>query len=89
MPHMPSSRRMICPTDPSHQRFLTSAHVAQVWVVDPDGDWLETAEDCTDITSWPDRQNAWVCQECGEEAVEQRGSAPLVRREVAPIDAVD
>lgn len=56
-----------CPKDPSHKRFITVAHVAEDWLVDDYGNWIETIE-TTDIVAKPDPGNTWTCQACGAEA---------------------
>jgi hypothetical protein len=57
-----------CPTSPDHKRFYTVAHVSETWIVDPEGNWQETAEDPGDIVAKPDPDNTWQCVECGKEA---------------------
>jgi hypothetical protein len=60
--------RATCPTDETHDRFVTTAHVQQDWVVDPDGNFvseLATGE----TTHGPDSGNTWTCQTCGADAV--------------------
>lgn len=61
--------RAICPNDLNHKKFFTTAHIAQEWVVDENGNFLEIATECTDIVAAPDSGNTWTCMECGAEAV--------------------
>lgn len=56
-----------CPKDLTHDRFLTTAHVMELWLVDPEGGWVETRE-CMDTTHAPDPGNTWTCAICGAEA---------------------
>ena len=56
-----------CPNDPKHDKFITVAHVAQIWTVDRDGEFLsEVSND--EILEYPSPQNIWTCTECGAEA---------------------
>ena len=60
-----------CPANPEHQEFFTTAHVAQTWRVDAQGNFLsELSSD--DVTHGPDSGNTWTCATCGKRAeVEQ------------------
>jgi hypothetical protein len=59
-----SNIKMVCPNNAAHNRFHTTAHVAQDWIVDGAGNWLETTEDCTDIVHAPNTGNYWICDTC-------------------------
>jgi len=59
--------------------FVTTAHVAQEWIVNAQGHWEETKDDCTDVTYGPDIGNDWTCTECGETA-KFRGSITSHRK---------
>lgn len=59
--------RHICPKC-GGKRFITVAHVAEDWVVDEYGNWIETKE-CTETVAPPDDGNTWQCERCGTEAV--------------------
>ena len=61
------SMRAVCTKDESHDKFITTAHVTQSWVVDDGGEFLEELS-TDDTTHGPNPQNIWVCAECGEEA---------------------
>jgi hypothetical protein len=58
-----------CPNDKKHDKFVTVAHVAEDWVVDPNGNFICEASN-------PDRQtvhgptvgNTWTCYICGANA---------------------
>lgn len=59
-----------CPNDPTHKRFVTGAHVAEDWVVDEHGNYIETNEPRdAQVTHKPDPGNTWTCKECGSEAI--------------------
>lgn len=45
--------------------FIVSAHVAQDWLVDENGNFLEVTEDCTDVVHQPDDGDVWQCDSCG------------------------
>lgn len=59
----------VCPTDPTHNRFIATAHVTEDWVVDSNGDFIElsTKSDCQ-VLHAPDEQDIWTCAFCGTEA---------------------
>ena len=61
--------KAICPTNPKHQTFVTTAHVMQEWEVDSDGSFLEVASGCLEVTHQPDPGNIWSCTECHAEAI--------------------
>ena len=54
----------ICPKNPKHKRFSTTAHVAQEWLVDEHGEFLSLIDGCLDTTHKPDPGNIWYCCEC-------------------------
>jgi len=71
---MTRNMRAKCPNDPTHRRFVTTAHVVEEWLVDSAGLWVETR--CTlETAHGPDPGNIWQCAECGATAVVE--SAPL------------
>lgn len=63
---MPSAA---CPTSPSHDRFITVAHVAEDWVVRADGSFIEAHGGPGEVLAPPRTGNTWTCMECGAEAV--------------------
>ena len=56
-----------CPNDPKHAQFHTTVHVMQGWLVDRDGNHVETTDDCLQITG-PETGNLWTCATCDAEA---------------------
>lgn len=58
-----------CPECGNTQKFYTTAHVMQEWLVDGYGDFLEVSEPCLEVTHKPDKDNIWTCAECGAEAI--------------------
>jgi len=60
-----------CPFDPKHKKFVTVAHVAQDWVVDEHGEFIEVDAyfGGGETTHKPDPGNTWTCWECGSEAI--------------------
>lgn len=59
--------KAICTHDPTHDRFLTTAHVAQTWKVDENGNFIK--EISTDETvADPNPGNIWTCAICGNSA---------------------
>lgn len=59
--------KAICPTDPTHCDFITTAHVMEDWKVDKHGNWLDTLK-TLQIDHGPDPDNIWTCFVCGAEA---------------------
>jgi hypothetical protein len=57
-----------CPNNSQHDRFITVAHVSQTWVVDSEGNFLESVSD-DEIDHGPDSGNTWTCEDCGADAV--------------------
>ncbi len=57
----------VCSDDPSHDRFVTTAHVMQDWVVDEHGNFIR-ALSTLETTHGPDTGNLWTCLSCGTEA---------------------
>jgi hypothetical protein len=61
--------KAICPQNPKHNRFITTAHVCQEWIVDSEGNFIEEACACLEVTHDPHPQNIWTCTECHSEAI--------------------
>jgi len=61
--------KAICPTNPKHKTFITTAHVQQEWKVDEHGEFIEVVHECLDTTHGPDIGNTWSCTECFAEAI--------------------
>lgn len=57
----------ICPKC-GNKRFSVTAHVAQEWEVDENGNFIKTITECTDVTHTPDDDDIWVCTKCGYDA---------------------
>lgn len=53
-----------CPVCGSRQ-FNVTAHVAQDWLVDGDGEYLQTLTECSEIDHTPDDEDIWECACCG------------------------
>ena len=45
--------------------FYVTAHVTQDWVVDENGDWIRTEDDCVEVTHFPNDDDIWDCANCG------------------------
>ena len=50
------------------EKFYVTAHVIQDWIVDCNGDYVETVEDCVEVTHFPKDDDIWTCKECGYQA---------------------
>lgn len=57
----------VCPKDASHVRFLATAYVSEDWIVEPDGQWIETADPQgpAEVLYEPNIEDTWTCAECG------------------------
>ena len=60
--------KAVCPNNPDHKEFITTAHVMDEWLVDENGDFLDTLRNLETVHG-PDPQNIWTCNECGARAV--------------------
>jgi len=60
--------KAICPNNPDHKQFITTAHEVHDWVVDENGDFVEDLG-CSEMAHDPDPCNQWTCKECGAEAI--------------------
>lgn len=60
--------KAVCPNNREHDRFITTAQVKQDWIVDENGNFIETSDNCSDILEHPTKYNIWICEECGVEA---------------------
>lgn len=47
-----------------HDVFYVSAHVIQDWIVDHNGNFLETIDDCVEVTHFPTDDDLWECAKC-------------------------
>lgn len=63
--------KAICPKNPKHKKFVTTAHIMQEWVVDQEGEFIKVGKggECLEVTEQPDPDNLWTCHACGAEAV--------------------
>lgn len=67
--------KITCPKNPKHQRFATTAHVMQEWVVDKDGEFVRVSDPCLQTDQGPEKGNSFTCvckvkgEECGAEAI--------------------
>jgi hypothetical protein len=59
--------RARCPRDPKHKEFITTAHVVEEWLVDEEGNWLETLGSL-ETAHPPHVENCWSCAICSEAA---------------------
>jgi len=66
----------VCPKNPEHKFFVTSAVICQDWLVDGEGNFIEVREECTEIFARPQIENIWECDECGEEAEDRSSDKP-------------
>lgn len=50
------------------RRFTVTAHVTQDWVVDENGAFEKTLQECVEVTHRPDDEDIWNCNTCGYSA---------------------
>ena len=50
------------------EEFYVTAHVVQDWLVDYDGNYIKTADDCVEVAHYPKDDDIWTCNKCGYEA---------------------
>lgn len=59
--------KAVCPNNPNHKYFITTAHVVQTWKVDERGNFVnEISND--EVAKEPDAGNIWRCAKCKAEA---------------------
>ena len=49
-------------------RFDVTAHVAQDWMVDENGNFMRELDSCSAVLHTPDDDDIWECHECGHSA---------------------
>lgn len=60
--------KIVCTKDPEHDRFHVTAHVAEEWLTDETGAFVEEVDGPSDIVHQPDAHDLWTCA-CGATAV--------------------
>lgn len=56
-----------CPNDTTHDRFSTAVEVLESWIVDAEGNYLETRE-TLEVVHGPGAHHKWHCAICGAKA---------------------
>ncbi len=51
-----------------HDKFIVTAHVTQTWLVDKKENFLETIDECDQVTHAPNDEDVWTCDKCGYDA---------------------
>lgn len=46
------------------ETFYVFAHVVQDWKVDKYETYLETMDDCIEVSHYPDNMDIWECAQC-------------------------
>lgn len=52
-----------------NETFAVTAHVVQGWLVDRDGYYIATTEECVEVAHEPDNEDLWTCTKCHYEDV--------------------
>ena len=60
-------RRKMCPKC-GFGVFIVTVHVTQDWEVDEYGGWINTIDNCAEVTHHADDDDMWVCVKCGHNA---------------------
>ncbi|KUE76594.1 hypothetical protein ASJ35_07600 [Ruthenibacterium lactatiformans] len=47
------------------ESFEVTAHVTQDWKIDCNGTFLESLNECVEVTHYPDENDIWDCANCG------------------------
>ena len=64
--------KRVCPSCPDNETFITSAHIVEYWLVDSEGNWIETVGP-GDVAASPSHGNIWECATCGnDETMEEK-----------------
>lgn len=63
--------KAVCPNNPEHKTFLTTAHVQELWEVDSNGNFERVVETIQTVHQ-PDPDNEWTCSECDAQAIVTR-----------------
>lgn len=46
------------------ETFYATAHVTQDWKMDRNGNYIETEDDCIEVTHYPEDEDIWTCANC-------------------------
>ena len=66
--------RIECPKNSKHKTFKTkSAHVQQEWLVNEDGCFMKTIDECLEVDHEPDDKDLYECSKCGSYAIVKSG----------------
>jgi len=68
--------KKVCPNNPEHNKFVTTAYEVHDWVVDGNGEFIED-RGCTDISHRPDHDNEWTCAVCGATAIGEKSGTMM------------
>jgi hypothetical protein len=60
--------KVSCPNSKRHKRFSVTAHVAQEWQVDENGEFKKVLNQCSDTVHWPQKDDYFICMICDAEA---------------------
>jgi len=60
------AKHMVCPNG-CNTNFIVTAHVTQDWKVNSEGFFVESINDCVEVTHKPNEDDVWVCDTCGAE----------------------
>ena len=65
--------KVTCPKNPNHKRFSVTAHVTEEWVVDEEGNFVESREGHSpEVVHEPEVGDLYTCEECHTQAKSER-----------------
>ena len=53
--------KITCPNNKKHNRFMTTAHVTQDWIVNENGDYVKVLNECVQVDKLPEYGNLFTC----------------------------
>jgi len=53
--------KITCPKNAKHNRFVTTAHVMQDWIIDKDGNFVRCLNECVLVDKGPEKGNYFTC----------------------------
>lgn len=62
--------KIVCPNNHNHKEFSVTAHVTQQWKVCENGEFIETLDNCIEVTHGPNAHDfIFTCIDCGSKGV--------------------
>ncbi len=58
-----------CPNNCTQEQFCVQVKVVQTWLCNNQGEFIDVAEDVTDVIQHPNAHSGWYCADCGKDAI--------------------